>query len=192
MTPMNIVFIGFMGTGKSAIGQALALRLNASYLDTDDEIERAAGKPIRRLFAEDGEEAFRARETALLERLVAAPASSGSVTVIATGGGLPLRAENVRLLRRLGRVIWLKTPAAEILRRVGPDLSLRPLLAPFTEDPLGRIESLLAARGPHYAAAADLDWDTSLCLTPEDAAAALAEKLCQSAAQLRLGPTETV
>ncbi len=66
---MNIVLIGFMGTGKSAVGRNLARRLEARHLDTDAEIEREAGQPIPQIFADEGEAAFRARETALLSRL---------------------------------------------------------------------------------------------------------------------------
>ena len=138
------------------------------FLDTDAEMEREAGKPIRRIFAEDGEPAFRALETALLQRL--APSCSpriggegGDLLSSPPAAGRPCATRTSRLLRQIGPVVWLTAPPATILQRVGPDLSLRPLLAAFQDDPLARIESLLAARAPHYAAVADLTCDTSLC-----------------------------
>ncbi len=190
---MNIVLIGFMGTGKSAVGRSLARRLGARFLDSDTEIERAAGKTVARLFAEEGEAVFRSLETTLLQHLADSSALEGGGVVLATGGGMPLRGENVDLLRRIGRVVWLTAPAEQILRRVGPDVSARPLLAAYQDDPLGRIESLLAARKQHYAAAADLVWDTSLHPSSAEAAARLAEHLCQPAepAPSRSMPTET-
>ena len=69
----NIVLIGFMGTGKSAVGRVLARRTSFRHLDTDAEIERLAGKTIPQIFADDGEEAFRAKETELLASLAARP-----------------------------------------------------------------------------------------------------------------------
>ena len=173
---MNVVLIGFMGTGKSAIGRALADHLGTNFLDTDAEIEREAGKPIRRIFAEEGEDAFRALEAGLLQRLSSAPAPG---IVLATGGGTPMLDENVGRLRQIGAVIWLTAPAEVILQRVGPDLSLRPLLAAYAGNPLARIEGLLTERGPRYAAAADLIWDTSNHASSVAAAASLAEELCQ-------------
>ncbi|MBV9852795.1 MAG: shikimate kinase [Armatimonadetes bacterium] len=201
---MNIVLIGFMGTGKSAVGRALARRLDARFLDADAEIERGAGRPIARIFAEEGEAAFRAMETALLDRLVSdkdplplagegGPAcrDGWGPLVLATGGGMPLREENAVLLRRIGPVVWLTAPADVILQRVGPDLSLRPLLAAYQADPLTRITDLLAERGPRYAAIADLIWDTARHATPDEAAAALADELCRLAAQPRPAPAVT-
>jgi shikimate kinase len=203
---MNVVLIGFMGTGKSAIGRSLAWHLEANFLDSDTEIEHVADKTIARLFAEEGEAVFRSLETTLLKHLISlsppklgvegfsTPPELGAVgTVLATGGGMPLRSENAALLRQWGRVVWLTATAEDILERVGPDLSVRPLLAAYQDDPLGRIQSLLDAREPHYAAAADLIWDTSCHPSPTEAALMLAEQLCQPLvpSQTRSLPTET-
>ena len=191
---MNIVLIGFMGTGKSAVGRALALRLGAGFLDTDAEIEREAGKPIRHIFAEDGEPAFRAMETALA-RLASSGSPrnwgrGGSSLVLATGGGTPLREDNVapsaadrprRLADRAARAI---------LQRVGPDLSLRPLLAAFQDDPLARIQTCTPSARPHYEAVADLTCDTSLFATPDAVADFLANELCRPDAKPSRLPTE--
>lgn len=174
MMPGNVVLIGFMGTGKSAIGSRASQHLGLHFYDADAEIERRAGKPIARIFAEDGEAAFRDAETTLLQEWIQSVLSGA---LIATGGGMPLRPENAALLRQIGKVIWLHAAPEAILTRIGPDLSLRPLLAEHQAAPLVRIQELLAAREAHYAAAAHLRWETSPYASPDEAAAALAEMI---------------
>src|SRR5262249_8936016 len=98
----NVVLIGFMGTGKTAIGEAAAARLGYAFVDTDAVIEEGAGRSISRIFAEDGEPAFRRLEM----QVVAAVAAEGG-RVIATGGGVPLSQENMRQLRRNGLIVAL-------------------------------------------------------------------------------------
>ena len=169
---MNIVLIGFMGTGKSAVGRALARRTGWRYLDTDAEVERAAGKSIPQIFAEDGEEAFRAQEAAFLASL-----AHTDNLVLSTGGGTPLRPGNANLLKRTGTVVWLRVAPQAILSRVAHSLHERPLLAEHRADPLGRIQSLLAAREPHYAGLADVTLETSDCANSEEGAARLMERL---------------
>lgn len=154
---MNIVLIGFMGTGKSAVGHALADLLHAKFLDTDAEIEREAGKHVAEIFAEKGEDAFRNTETLMLQRLAQMPGR----LVISTGGGTPLRAENVHLLKKIGPIVWLTAPPQVILSRVQRNLAHRPLLADHGHDPLARVQHLLAERTPKYAAVADYEFDTS-------------------------------
>ncbi len=168
----NIVLIGFMGTGKSAVGRALARRTGWRHLDTDAEIERAAGKTIPQIFAEDGEEVFRAQETVLLKSL-----EQSEDLILSTGGGTPLRAENAVLLKRIGTVVWLHVAPEAILARVAHSLPERPLLAAYQADPLGRIQSLLAQREPLYAALADVVLETSDCANSEEGAARLMERL---------------
>jgi len=169
----NIVLIGFMGTGKSVVGRALARNLSALHLDTDAEIVREAGKPIPRIFSEDGEEAFRAWEKSMLTRLVFSSRRSsknGPPLMISTGGGTPLSSENTTLLREIGTIVWLQASPPSILSRVSRALSERPLLAGYQNNPLARIEQLLAERTPYYAALADLSLDTSECDGPDDVA----------------------
>ncbi len=161
-----------MGTGKSAVGRVLAGRMGFRHLDTDAEIERLAGKTIPQIFTEDGEESFRARETALLTALEQADA-----LILSTGGGTPLRAENANLLKRTGTVVWLQVAPEAILARVAHSLHERPLLAAHQADPLGRIQSLLASREEAYAALADMVLDTSDCANSEEGAARLIAKL---------------
>lgn len=162
---MNIVLIGFMGTGKSAIGRALAKRIGARYVDTDAEIEKESGKRVAEIFAEQGEPAFRRMETMLLMRLIN---DLGSM-VVATGGGTPLRDDNVSLLKKIGPVVWLTAPTQTILGRVRRNLERRPMLSDHAHDPVARIQQLLKERTPRYAAVQDYEFDTSNFDKPEDA-----------------------
>ena len=171
----SIVLIGFMGTGKSAVGRALARRTGWRHLDSDKEIERAAGRTIPQIFLEDGEEAFRAREAAFLASL--AEARDAAPLILSTGGGTPLRAENAALLKQIGTVVWLHVAPSAILSRVAHSLHERPLLAEHHADPLGRIQSLLQVREPVYAALADIILETSDCADSEEGAARLMERL---------------
>lgn len=172
---MNIVLIGFMGTGKSAVGRVLARRLGWRHVDTDTEIEREADRTIPEIFTEEGEAAFRARESALLSSLVPSLTppllgAGGPSLILSTGGGTPLRPENAALLKEIGTVVWLHVTPEAILERVSRSLHERPLLAAHQDDPLGRIQSLLADRAPRYAVLADQTLDTSDCADSEEAA----------------------
>ncbi len=171
----NIVLIGFMGTGKSAVGRALARRLGARHLDTDAEIEREAGRTIPEIFAAEGEAAFRAREAALLTSL--AEQKSETPLILSTGGGTPLRPENAARLAQIGIVVWLQVAPEAILARVSRSLHERPLLHAHAADPLTRIKTLLAERGPRYASLAAYTLDTSGCRDAEEAAVRVLEML---------------
>jgi shikimate kinase/3-dehydroquinate synthase len=140
----NIAITGFMGTGKSAVGQEVARRLGWQFIDMDDVIVERAGKSISRIFAEDGEPAFRA-----LESQVCADLSVQDRLVIATGGGALVNADNRRTMMRGGTVVCLNADPEEILRRVGDDDN-RPLLN--VPDPRARIAELLDARRAAYQA----------------------------------------
>lgn len=153
--PPNIVLIGFMGTGKSTIGRALARRLDWRFVDTDLVIEKVAGIDIPTLFLEEGESAFRDREATAILGI-----SAGERQVIATGGGAVLREENVAALRGNGVVVLLTARPEVILERVGRRPEQRPLLAGETS-PLARILNLLGERGPTYQKAAHVIVDTS-------------------------------
>jgi 3-dehydroquinate synthase len=140
----NLVITGFMGTGKSAVGRHVAQRLGRSFVDMDAEIEARAGKPIPRIFAEDGEAAFRRLEAELCEAL-----SRREGLVIATGGGALVDPDNRARMRESGLVVCLNADPATVLRRVGGDDD-RPLLD--VDDPRAAVERLLAARQDAYAA----------------------------------------
>ncbi len=153
--PENIVLIGFMGCGKSTVGRELQQRLGYPLVDMDAVIEQRAGKPITRIFEDDGETAFRDMETGLLREL-ADP--SAPRRIISTGGGVIGHKENRGLLRGLGYVVWLQAPAAVILDRTSKNRG-RPLLQ--TEDPAERVHALLEERRPLYRETAHLALDTS-------------------------------
>src|SRR3712207_6229276 len=111
-----------MGTGKSAVGRALAARLGRRFVDTDALIEVAAGVPIPRIFAEGGEGVFRSFESSVI-----AEAAELCSAVIATGGGALGRAENVARLRETGHLVCLTARPEVILERTAP-WSNRPML----------------------------------------------------------------
>lgn len=152
--PKNLVLIGFMGSGKSTVGRELHARLGYELVDMDAVIEQREGRPISRIFDENGEEHFRELETELLKEL----ASDGRRKIISTGGGVVVKEGNRELLRRLGYVVWLQAPVGVIHDRTSRNRE-RPLL--LTEDPVGRIEALLEKRKPYYAETAHLSVDTS-------------------------------
>jgi shikimate kinase len=139
----NIVLFGFMGTGKTRVGQAVAERLGMTYVDLDDLIEAREAMTISELFDVKGEPYFRR-----VESEVAAEAARLDRHVIATGGGVVLNEANIRTLERSGVGICLNATAEAIYERVKAETH-RPLLA--VEEPLARIRELLAARAPFYA-----------------------------------------
>lgn len=169
----NIVLVGFMGTGKSTVGRRLAERLGRPFVDTDELIVARAGLPIPQIFAARGEEAFRALEAEVVAEVAERPGQ-----VIATGGGVLLRPENVRRLRERGRLVLLTAAPEAILERLGRNgLSERPLLygAYSPAERLERIRGLLRAREEAYAQA-DASVDTT-GLTPDQVADLVLEQV---------------
>lgn len=148
----NIVLIGFMGTGKTTIGKYASERLGLEFVDTDDLIVEQAGEPIPKIFERVGEDGFRKLEAEALQGLAGTPGR-----VVATGGGIVTRPENVELLRALGFVVWLSASVETIFERVSLNQD-RPLL--YTDDPLQTITDMLEARNPLYKRAADLTVET--------------------------------
>ena len=136
---LNVVLVGMPGCGKSTLGKLLAAELGRPFVDLDEEIVKRAGCPIPQIFATEGEEGFRSLETK-----VVADVCRGSGLVIATGGGVVTRAENLPLLSQNGRVIFLDTPP-EGLPTAG-----RPLSQSKTP------ETLYRERLPLYRKAADV------------------------------------
>ncbi|MFO7724122.1 MAG: shikimate kinase [Oceanipulchritudo sp.] len=138
----NIYLIGFMGVGKSAVGRSLARALRMRFYDSDWSIEKAAGKPITRIFAEEGEAAFRAKERAFIE-----DGHPSKGCVVACGGGLPVQPGMDGLLKEKGIVICLFASVETILRRTLGNPK-RPLLN--VDDPEARVRQLMAEREPVY------------------------------------------
>ncbi|MBM3229269.1 shikimate dehydrogenase, partial [Candidatus Parvarchaeota archaeon] len=144
----SIALIGFMGTGKSSVGRLVSRMLGARHIDTDGEIEKAAGKSIPRIFKEDGEEKFREHEA----RAIASAARERNA-VISCGGGAVLARQNVEALKNGCAVILLEAKPRTILERIGRARK-RPLIA--GEKPLEKIRKLLALRSNIYSNAADI------------------------------------
>jgi shikimate kinase len=138
----NIALIGFMGTGKSSVAYALTSLLRFHLVDTDELIERSAGKRISEIFRDEGEARFRQ-----LEREVVAQLGQHRHTVIATGGGLGADSENLANLRSHALIVCLWASPEAIWERIRHQ-SHRPLLQ--SPDPLGRIRQLLAERDSTY------------------------------------------
>ena len=141
----TVVMVGMMGAGKSAIGTALAKRLDVAFLDSDAEIERAASRTIAEIFERDGEEFFRDRETQVIARLL-----DGDPVILATGGGAFLCEGNRRLIGERGLSVWLRADLDLLWQRVRHKTT-RPLL--HTTCPKQTLASLYEARTPIYALA---------------------------------------
>ncbi|MDF2139941.1 shikimate kinase [Paenirhodobacter sp. CAU 1674] len=141
----TVVLVGMMGSGKTAVGTALARMLGVPFLDSDEEIVRAAQMSVAEIFARDGEPFFRARETEVLERLL-----SGPPAVVSTGGGAFMSAQNREMIARLGVSVWLQADLELLWNRVRHK-NTRPLLR--TADPKRTLTDLLAQRAPVYALA---------------------------------------
>jgi shikimate kinase len=150
----HVLLIGFMGSGKSTVGPLVAERLDREFVDLDECIAQREGRSVPAIFAESGEAAFRAAESAALDSIADMPPS-----VIACGGGVVLDDANRAALGRLGYVVYLQVSAEEALARIG-DTSGRPLLAGAGSG-AGMASALLRSREALYEATADLRVRTS-------------------------------
>jgi len=139
---VNLYLVGFMGTGKTTVGRAVAHRLGFGLLDSDHEIEKIQGKTIPEIFAKEGEAAFRVMERAFIDG--GHPATG---TVVACGGGLVVQPGMLETLKQKGVVICLHASLETILRRTQGNRN-RPLLD--VDDPMDRIRALYAVREPIY------------------------------------------
>ena len=144
----HLVLVGLMGSGKTTVGRVVAQRLRRELFDSDVMIEAREGRTVRAIFAEDGEDAFRAIETDVLVEALAADDKA----VIAAAGGVVLRPENRAALRDSGaRVVWLRADPATLVERVKGGVH-RPLL---DDDPRGTLERMYAERSDLYREVAD-------------------------------------
>lgn len=134
--------MGMPGCGKSTVGRHLARHLGLPFVDSDTEIERRIGMPIREYFEARGEAAFRDIEQDVIDEL-----TQGAPRVLATGGGAVLRPSNRDALHSRGHVVYLRSTPDELLRRLRHDTQ-RPLLQ--VADPLARLRELYRERDPLY------------------------------------------
>jgi len=140
-TPM-VFLVGLPGSGKSTVGRHLGRRLRIPFVDSDQAIEMRLGCAIRTFFEREGEARFRDLEAETIASL-----TQDGPRILATGGGVVLRADNRQHLRERGFVVYLQSQPEELLRRVRHD-SKRPLLQ--VADPLQRLRELFAQRDPLY------------------------------------------
>ena len=137
--------VGMMGAGKTAIGSALARRLNVPFRDSDAEIEKAANMTIAEIFERDGEHFFRAKEAQVIARLL-----DSDPSVLSTGGGAFLQPGNQRAISTTGVSLWLRADISLLWSRV-KNKTTRPLLR--TANPRATLAELCAVRDPEYAKA---------------------------------------
>ena len=164
----TVAMVGMMGAGKTAIGQAVARRLNVPFLDSDAEIVAAANMSIPEIFARDGEAFFRRKEAQVIARLLEEERG-----ILSTGGGAFLDAGNRALIADRGVAVWLRADLDLLWARVRHK-DTRPLLR--TDDPYGTLAALLETRTPAYAEAAlvvDAQPDFSIAQMTEQVIAAL-------------------
>ena len=169
---MLLTLIGYRATGKTTLARLLAERLGWDWIDADVEIERGAGKSIARIFAEDGEAAFRD-----LEVQVIADLCRRERLVLAAGGGAPLRPESRQAMRQGGTVVWLRARPETILARMSADATTADRRPNLTDkDPLEEIVHVLESRTPIYGQSAHVTVDTE-GKTPEALVTEIVEQL---------------
>ncbi|MDP9073113.1 MAG: shikimate kinase [Actinomycetota bacterium] len=157
----RILLIGMMGAGKSSVGRLVAARLTWAHLDSDERIQKRTGRTVPQIFAERGEAAFRAEEAQVLAEAV----TGSEPCVVSVAGGAVLSADNRRLLRSGGLVVWLRAELPTLATRVGRAEG-RPLL---NRDPLEDLTRLYTERRPLYQDLADVAIDVDH-ISPSDVA----------------------
>jgi len=150
----SLALVGFMGTGKTAVAQALAQRLNKEFIELDSLIEEKAGKSIPAIFQQDGEAVFRKLETEVTKQV-----AGRKNAVIAGGGGIVLNQINIKYLKKECVIVYLTASPEVILKRTAGAKNERPLLE--VADKAQRIQELLEQRQPLYEQAADITIDTA-------------------------------
>ncbi|MFT5525666.1 MAG: shikimate kinase [Pirellulaceae bacterium] len=161
---MQVILIGYRGTGKSTVALLVAESLGLSWIDADDEIESRAGCTIKEIFAQDGEAAFRD-----LEQQVVADLVERDAIVIAMGGGAILREANRQAMAKAaGGVVWLQASVDSVYKRVTGDSTTgarRPQLSGLSD--YAEIEDLMKKRQPLYRECADWEVATDAKTPPQ-------------------------
>lgn len=164
-----IFLIGFMGSGKSTLGRALAEATGLDFIDLDTYIERRFHANIREIFAREGEAGFRELERRMLEEV-----SQFQDVIIACGGGTPCFFDNIHTMNRSGQTVFLEASHSRLLERLKAGRRRRPLIAAMTDDELSDyITDALNRRMPHYSQAYDTfcaDWLDSRQMIDESVA----------------------
>ena len=157
----TVALIGMMGAGKTAVGKAIATRLNVPFIDSDQEIEKAANMSIAEIFERDGEAFFRKKESQIINRLL-----ENKKCILSTGGGACLNAQNREMIHDKGISVWLNADLEVLWARVKNNQA-RPLLQ--TENPFASLTQLYAQRKPIYACA-DLSIQSGAQISVEEMA----------------------
>ncbi|MDE6370597.1 MAG: AAA family ATPase [Duncaniella sp.] len=175
---MKVIYlIGYMGSGKTTLGRAVAARTGMPFIDLDDYIEEHEKCSIRDIFARHGEDYFRALEREALERLASGGDADGGLTLVACGGGTPCFGDNMDVMNRRGVTVFLDAPHESLLRRLKEGRAMRPLIAALDDEELDRfIRSQMEWRRPHYGKAR-LSMDSSRLESPDEVAASVDEFL---------------
>ncbi|MBI2036246.1 shikimate kinase AroL [Candidatus Microgenomates bacterium] len=149
---MNIVLIGMRGAGKTTVGKMLASHLKKDFIEMDDLVAKKAGMKIAQIVKKHGWEYFRDLETQITQEV-----SQKDNVIIATGGGVVLRSENVQVLKKHGKLFWLSVGVNSLLKRIGNDAN-RPSLT--GKSPKEDMEETQIQRQKLYEQAADVVIDT--------------------------------
>ncbi len=148
----NIYLVGPMGSGKTTIGRLAASELGLEFHDCDEDLEKSTGASVNLIFDVEGEKGFRERESQLLKTI-----SGKKGLLVATGGGIVIRAKNRKLLQSTGLVVWLKTTIYQQIERLSHDKS-RPLLQTANRE--ATLKKLAIERDPLYREVADLTFSS--------------------------------
>ncbi len=144
---MKIVLLGYMASGKSAVGKLLAKKLGFQFIDLDNYIESKELKLISKIFNDKGEIYFRLKETEYLQELL----NSSNSFILSLGGGTPCYGKNMELINRLSKSIYLKTSVHTLYERLKPEKTQRPLVSNIVEEKLQEfIGKHLFERAPFY------------------------------------------
>ena len=160
---MKVILIGYRAAGKTVVGKLLAMLLKVPFYDSDSVVEEIVNAPVENIVAHHGWEYFRKKETEAIQLL-----SAKGDCVIATGGGVVLSAENVKLLKQMGVIVWLNVPIKDIIDRLNEDAQNNAARPQFTTDDLAQeTMDIFAERLPLYKKAADFMVSTAGKSTPQ-------------------------
>lgn len=162
-----IFLIGFPGVGKTTLGRAVSARTGVRFIDLDEAVEAEAGMSVPEIFRQEGEDAFRRRESAMLRSIV----EKCEPVIVGCGGGTPCHCDNMTLMNNAGTTVWLQAPRERIVSRIVAQPGRRPLLEGCDAAGLDKaLCELERRRGPFYCQAAET-FDSSRLETEDEIAA---------------------